>query len=184
MAVAVIKASSLGIALIQRVLPGRKAWTNQGAFARFIKLKLRQRLIMRVADINVQQPYRSQTRICELPGCKLTTRESKPFCPDHVGENTHAGKVLAEIARREAEDEMVLKGEAHPSVYNLRGITARSILQQLAEHGTRTKERLCRELGLERKVLDGYSDALMAKGAVVIGRTSRGSETLSLAKTA
>jgi len=135
---------------------------------------------MRIADIEAQ-PYRSQTRVCGLPGCKLVTREAKPYCPEHVGKNAHAGRVLAEIARREEEDAAVATGGA-PTSYNLRGITSQSVIQQLTEHGTRTKERLCRELGLDRRVLDGYSNALLAVGAVVTGRTVRGSETLSLAR--
>lgn len=117
---------------------------------------------------------------CGFTGCSHGTREGKPFCPEHVELNEHAKKVLAHISARELEDAKVVDAKTKIKDYNVRGITARSIVQHLAEHGTRTKERLCRELGLERPVLDAYSEALIKRGLIHLGKTGRGSETLAL----
>jgi len=128
--------------------------------------------------------YQSNTRACELQGCPNVTREGKPFCPEHVDLNPHALRVTQEIAQREAEDAIVAKGDTPVSGYNVRGLTAQAILQDLIEHGTRTKARICRELSLERSVLDGYVEALVEKGLIAEGLTQRGSETLSLRRPA
>jgi len=94
--------------------------------------------------------------------------------------NTHASQVLKEIATREAEDELVLRHDTPVSGYNISGITAQSIIQQLAEHGTRTAARLCRELSIDREVLDCYVEALVEQGCVTLGRTNRRNLTLTL----
>jgi Tfp pilus assembly protein PilF len=117
---------------------------------------------------------------CEAPDCDRTTREGKPFCSEHVAQNDYASKVLAEIAKRERQDEYVLRPNTKPKNYPTDGVTAQSILQQLSEKGTRTKERLCRELNIEKPLLDAYTEALVRKRLIRVGRTSRGSETLSL----
>lgn len=136
---------------------------------------------MRLADRH-QGPtaYQSSARTCEAPGCRMNTREGKPYCLDHVELNPHAKQVTQEIAQKEAEDSVAANGGTPASGYNTRGITASAILQHLAEHGTRTKARLCRELVLERKVLDGYAEVLIRNGLLEAGTTQRGNETLSL----
>jgi len=124
--------------------------------------------------------YTSGARTCGDLGCTKATREGKPYCPDHVGKNSHANRVLQDIAKRTAEDQAVAAGITPVAGYNIRGITARAILQQLDEFGVRTKARLCRELTLERGVLDGYVKALLKRGLVVEGVNKRGVETLRL----
>lgn len=136
---------------------------------------------MRVADIHLgNTAYRSQTRKCEVPECDQSTREGKPYCSEHVGKNSYAAKVLADIARRDAEDTFVLNPRTKVKDYPIDGVTARAIVQNVRENGTRTKERLCRELNIEKKLLDAYSKALIRSGVLRLGRTGRGSETLSL----
>lgn len=124
--------------------------------------------------------YRSGSRACEARGCAASTREGKAFCPEHVGLNRYAMKVMREIAEREAEDAAVLKTRTPISDYNTQGITAQAILQCLRENGTRTRARLCRELNIERPLLDAYAKALIREGLVHEGRTNRGGETLAL----
>ena len=140
---------------------------------------------MRVADMSTENmTYRPQTHDCEAPGCLGKTREGKAYCSEHVEMNTYASKVIEAIARRDAEDALVVRANSRPKDYNVDGVTARSILQQLEESGTRTKKRLCLELHLEPGVLDAYTTALVKKGLVRLGRTNRGGETLTLPKTA
>lgn len=117
-------------------------------------------------------------RHCEHPGCIMTTREGKPFCSDHVDHNPYAKLVLGELDRREDDDERAKKKRRG---VNVGSVTAVELLQNVADHGPRTKERLCRELNIAMPVLDGYVDALRKEGKITLGRTSRGSEVVSLA---
>lgn len=124
----------------------------------------------------------SNTRTCSEDDCKSATREGKPYCPEHVELNPHSRIVVAEIARRQAEDERIRLGKTEPGDVNLSGITAKEILQNLDDHGPRTIQRLCRELSIGAPVLNGYVEALGDRGLIVIGRTSRGSVMVSLRK--
>jgi len=135
---------------------------------------------MRVADRTPIPTNTPVSRACKIDGCELTTREGKPFCPEHIDETPYVRALLESIADRNAEDEKVRKREIDPEDYNLCGITAQSILQQLRNYGTRTRVRICRELMLDKKTLDGYADALARADLVVLGSTHRGCETLSL----
>jgi len=124
----------------------------------------------------------SNTRTCSDGECMNATREGKPYCPDHVGQNPYSSKVLEYIVRRAAEDEQIRLELTEPEDINVQGITAQEILQNIAEHGPRTKERLCRELSIEAKVMEGYIKALADRGLVAKGTTSRGSVVVSLRK--
>jgi hypothetical protein len=124
----------------------------------------------------------SNTRTCSEQSCGLATREGKPYCPEHVAMNPYSKRVVDEIARREAEDDKIRQGATNPRDVNICGITAQEIIQNLTDHGPRTLQRLCRELTVEEKILWSYVEALRRRGFVVIGRTSRGSLTVSLRK--
>lgn len=124
--------------------------------------------------------YSAGVRSCGAYNCVKSTREGKPYCPKHYELNSYADKVLKEIAKKVAEDAVVLDKSTAPSDYNIDGITARSVLQKLKEVGTRTRAKLCRELSVKPKVLDGYTKALVRAKLVVEGRTNRGGGTLSL----
>jgi predicted transcriptional regulator len=117
-------------------------------------------------------------RYCEHKGCVSHTRESKPFCTDHNDLNPHARRVIEELQRREVDDERAQKGRRG---INVDGVTAVEILQNVAEHGPRTKERLCRELNLDVPVLDGYVEALRRAGKIRLTLSRRGSEVVTLA---
>lgn len=39
-------------------------------------------------------------RHCEADGCERSTREGKPFCPEHLFESAYARRVHEEAARR------------------------------------------------------------------------------------
>jgi predicted transcriptional regulator len=88
--------------------------------------------------------------------------------------------LIMRLEEREAEDERV--NRRGPRAVNLQGITTQEILQHLAFHGPRTEERLCRELNLEVKTLQGYVQAMRRKKLVTLGHTKRGSTVVKLAK--
>jgi hypothetical protein len=137
---------------------------------------------MRIADRHEEMTRgSSRTRVCEAKGCSQTTREGKPYCSEHVELNPQAALIMATLARQEIDDSYVTRPGTPVSRYNIKGITAQAILQQLGEHGTRTYARLRRELTLDEDVLDGYAEALIREGLVVKGKTQRGNPTLALA---
>jgi hypothetical protein len=128
----------------------------------------------------LHQPRRLSPRHCEAPGCIQATREGKAYCSDHVEMHPYVQDLIARLEQREAEDERVAK--RGPRAVNLQGITSQEILQHLAFHGPRTEERLCRELNLDVKTLQGYVQALRRKKLVTLGHTKRGSTVVKLTK--
>lgn len=131
---------------------------------------------MRVATAHTGSGARGEAVRCDVPGCSSSTREGKPYCSEHVDYNPYVSRLLDQIAERDKEDEAARSGKT----LNVRGITAQSIIQHLAEHGPRTRERLCKELQIDMDVLDGYTRAMVRKKMVRRGRTRRGSVTLEL----
>jgi len=108
-----------------------------------------------------------------------TTREGKPFCPNHVECHSYVQSILHILAEREAETNRVrTKGSVavDPS-----GLTAQELVLHLSLHGSRTVERLSREFQLESRVIEEYVDALRVRGKVILGRTTRGSTVVRLA---
>ncbi|MDC3379430.1 hypothetical protein OAX78_04020 [Planctomycetota bacterium] len=121
----------------------------------------------------------STTRACAARRCAATTREGKPYCPDHVESHPYVQNILSILAEREAEEETVR--QRGPRAVDPHGLTAKELVLHLSLHGARTVERLSRELQLDTKVLDGYVGALVRRGVVSLGRTNRGSTVVRLA---
>lgn len=138
---------------------------------------------MRLSDLRAHETsQRRQTKYCDVEGCNAATREGKPYCPDHIEMSPYVRGVVGALLQREREDEAVLRA-AHPErVCNFDGITVQGIIQQLAVHGTRSRERLCRELSMDRELLDKYAEALIKRRLVIGGRSDRRRETLTLRK--
>lgn len=118
------------------------------------------------------------TRGCHSSGCSHTTREGKPYCPDHVGQHPYVQEILSALEERRAEDDKVRARGAR--AVNLKGLTAKEILLHLTLHGSRTIERLSRELQIDNEVLLGYVRALVKRGVIDLGRTNRGSTVVKL----
>jgi hypothetical protein len=122
----------------------------------------------------------STTRFCDVVECTQTTREGKPYCPDHVDQHPYVQAILSTLAEREDEEEKVRQRGS--KAVNPIGLTAKELVLHLSLHGARTVERLSRELQLDTKVLDGYVGALVRRGVVALGRTNRGSTVVRLAR--
>ena len=125
-------------------------------------------------------PSDSRTRFCAAAGCILTTREGKPYCPDHVDRHPYVQNLLSALAEREDEESKVKQRGAR--AVNPEGLAVKELILHLSLHGARTEERLCRELQMEPKVLDGYINSLKRRGIIAFGRTNRGSTVIRLAK--
>ena len=111
--------------------------------------------------------------------CAQSTREGKPFCPDHVDHHSYVQEILKILEERKAEEDRVR--HEGPEAVNLTGLTARELMVHLSQHGSRTVERLSREFQLEAPVMHDYVAALHTEGLVIVGRTTRGSTVVRLA---
>jgi hypothetical protein len=107
-----------------------------------------------------------------------TTREGKPFCPDHVEHHAYVQSILQVLDEREAERDRVR--QHGPSAVDPKGLTVQELVLHLSLHGSRTVERLSREFQLESAVIHNYVDALKSLGTVILGRTTRGSTVVRL----
>ena len=113
-----------------------------------------------------------ESKKCHIPGCDQTTRRDKEYCLVHIAHNTYAHYVLKEIEKREHEDyKVAVKG---PRVANLNGITAKEILLELQQHGSRTMERLSIDLQIEQKIIHSYVIALRKSKRVSVSASKRG----------
>lgn len=121
------------------------------------------------------------TRQCHADLCLTTTREGKPYCSDHVSEHPYVQAILDTLADRHAEEERV-RTLGGPAV-DPEGLTAKELLLHLNLHGSRTVERLCRELQLDAKVVEAYVTELVRRGDITISRTNRGSTVVSIVGT-
>lgn len=126
----------------------------------------------------VHSPHNATSRSCEYAGCTKTTREGKPYCPDHVDNHPYVQSILHVLAEREAETDRVRTHGA--DAVDPAGLTAQELVLHLSLHGSRTVERLSREFQLESKVIENYVKALRREGKVVVGRTTRGSTVVRL----
>jgi hypothetical protein len=120
----------------------------------------------------------NQTLRCNAEGCDDSTREGKPYCPEHVGQNDYVRNLLNKLDAKEKEAEAVRKKGQR--VIDNDSITLQEIVQDLNIHGPRTIARLCRDTQLEHDVLVGYIDRLEKEGRVKKFRTSRGNDSVKL----
>lgn len=123
---------------------------------------------------------RHGSRFCEKEGCAQTTREGKPYCPDHTGEHPYVQQILQTLADQQLEEKLVSK-KGHKAV-DLQGLNTQELMLHLEMHGSRTVERLSRDLAIDVKVLKKYVDALVRDGRVVLAATSRGNTVVRLIK--
>lgn len=120
---------------------------------------------------------RTRSRKCELRSCDNTTRENKPYCPDHVEHNEYVSKLVEALEERERVTAAVKKGRAKPKASDL---LSKEILLELRVHGPRTAARLSRSLNEDFKVIERYAKALKKEKLVELTKTRRGTMTLHL----
>ena len=113
-----------------------------------------------------------ESKKCHIPSCGQTTRRDKEYCLLHIAHNPYARYVLKEIEKREHEDDKVALRGSHAA--NLNGITAKEILLELRQHGSRTTKRLSRDLQIEQKVIHSYVIALRKSKRVSVSASKRG----------
>lgn len=115
---------------------------------------------------------RVESRKCGAAGCMASTREGKPYCPEHVLLNPYVRTLLERLAGREAEEARVLR-QGQRAV-DPEGITAQEILSYLCVHGQRSLPQLGRELTLDVKLVTAYVKVLESNRWVKTKRDRRG----------
>lgn len=124
----------------------------------------------------------SGTRLCDVPGCRETTREGKPYCPDHVEMNPYVQQLLSMLSTQEEERDRASQAKARnrSTKIDLNGENVQAILRELKAYGERTFERLARDTQIPVDVVEQICKALKRKKLVVLGKTKRNSQTARL----
>lgn len=121
----------------------------------------------------------SGTRLCDAPGCTETTREGKPYCPDHVDHHPYVQQLLQHLAEQEDERERATKKGGADKV-DLEGENAKAVLRELQQHGERTLERLARDTKIPVKAVEAIGEALQRRKLSTSSQTSRKDKTIKL----
>ncbi|MCA8924041.1 MAG: winged helix-turn-helix domain-containing protein [Planctomycetes bacterium] len=117
-----------------------------------------------VPPLPVANP-RHTSKPCQRSDCEESTREGKPFCPQHVDHNPYAQHLLAKLEDLEREHRRVrLRG---PAGVNLQGETCQEILRELGQQGRCSVARLAQTLALPYPLISSYVQALARSGRVV-----------------
>jgi hypothetical protein len=120
----------------------------------------------------------AQPRTCKTVSCGKTTRDGKDFCTDHVDKHPYVNSLINRIGARVEEDDLVKRKGS--SAVNMDGITVKEILRDLRQNGTRTEERLTREIQLDKTIIHNYLIRLSREGLISFGRTSRNNISVRL----
>jgi hypothetical protein len=137
-------------------------------------------MMVRLATLPRNTGSKSSSKSCDDTGCKKTTREGKPFCPDHVDLHDYVQNIQAIILAQETERTEVEKKGA--KAVDVNGNTAKEILLVLMMNGSRTLRRISREINLDNVLVQAYVDALEKAGKVRTGVTTRGDTTVAILK--
>lgn len=113
---------------------------------------------------------REKTRHCKV--CKKVTQEGKQYCTDHVNKHDY---VVDLIRRMEASnlEEADIRHQGYQAV-KPESIIADDILITLRNKGSRTIERLSRELMRSHDTIERYVEYLYHQGLVALSESNRG----------
>lgn len=108
------------------------------------------------------------------------TRESKPYCTDHVEKHPYVVKLLQEIEQREAEVSVLERFRSR------RPSRTSFLIEELIRdlmygcEGAATVPRLCRNLQLGTSLVTRIARVAAEEDLVVLGKNSRGFVTVHL----
>jgi len=135
---------------------------------------------IQAADKMFDVGTRSHTQYCKT--CGTATRESKPFCSDHVESHAYVKGVLAVLQEMENEQEQIKTASRGAwKRVDIHGPKCDEIMLYLNQHGARTAKRVLRDVfsaNSSVKTVEIYSEALQRAGLITMCHTSRGSLVL------
>ena len=116
---------------------------------------------------------RTGSSYCKLDGCRVSTREGKPYCFNHVEHSPYVKALLVEIAVREGEASRLSRGEDV-------GCNARLVKESLIllRSGSYTSARLARMIDIDPDAAISLIKLLDRNGLARMGKTERGSITV------
>jgi len=115
-----------------------------------------------VRHLEEMDPPRTESRLCNVKGCGRTTREKKPFCPDHIDELPYVQQLMAQIDYKAAELERVRSGKPVPVPSCFEG----EIVWHLKMNGRRSVRRLAKEVHIEYVILIKMLRAYKRRGLI------------------
>jgi hypothetical protein len=125
---------------------------------------------LRTLQLAVESTH-TEVRMCKVGSCQEATREGKTFCTEHIEFQPYIQDLVKRMTDRAQEDESVRS--VGSKAVNLDGITVKEILLHLKQGGTRTEERLEREVQLDKVIVHNYLVRLSMEGVIRFGRTGR-----------
>lgn len=119
-----------------------------------------------------QRPSPPKLAPCRHKGCHRTTRERKPFCPDHVDKHDYVKRLKKKIASKQKEEAKVEKRGMRAIKED--SITLQEVRVELAIHGPKTLSRLAKDVNLATNTAKGYVDFLERRDLVKYSTNTRG----------
>jgi len=115
-------------------------------------------------------PSRSESRTCAEPDCIKTTREGKPYCPEHIIKMPRVQQLLLQMADREKEVEEAEKGldqlkdhlEEHPD-----SLLIKELLLRLRTQGPQTIDSLPKSLQISSTAVNSYVLLLLENKIII-----------------
>ncbi len=126
---------------------------------------------MRYFQIPRPDSERRPGRTCRHASCQKTTRESKPYCPDHLLFNRHAQIVAAEYEEILAERSAVNNNEL--AKVDLKGKTVEDILLFLS-FGESKANDIAKFIGEKPPLAERYLAAMKKEGLVSLRKSGKG----------
>ena len=120
--------------------------------------------------------YVSRSRDCSASGCMNSTREGKPFCPDHVEMHPYVQEVVAFRKLRDAEIVRIADGRQVADD----SLLFKEIIIHITNLGSKTVERLACDLMIDIEAIKKLIKAMKRQKLIKIGRSKRGSTVVRL----
>ena len=128
----------------------------------------------------IRNPIKTPNQLKQCEVCGESTREGKPFCPEHVERNAYVRNILQALEDQEKEHTKALKKGTSAIANN--SLTAIEMVKVLAIRGTTTVNRIAREVNLDLELVEVYARYLGERRITRSGTTTRGNKTLTLRK--
>ncbi len=125
----------------------------------------------------------SETRTCEVRECAKTTREGKPYCPDHVERHLYVQWILEQISGMDHAAQEIK--EHGTRAVDPDGPLVGEILDRLTNEphlGFASVARLTKEVRRDAAVVRKVLYVASKRGLVILGKNKRGNSTVELIK--
>jgi len=134
---------------------------------------------MAVVSPLAREVHRRERSSCDVPNCRRSTCEQKPYCSEHIQFMPKVSSILAELQSRAAELELV---ERHPARATAESGHAQEILMRLEAAEGVTVERLASDARIYVAAVRAFIRALKRAKQVRTRKSTRGKTVVSLCR--